>query len=80
MVQPVVSAELISYNITYVKVGNQVTAEDCLKKWKSLRDRFVWGIEKVNISSIAYESAATTFKVSILSCHGIIGEGGRPEW
>ena len=37
-------------------------------------------IETVNIASIAYESAATNFKVSIISYPGITGEGGRPEW
>ena len=55
-------------------------AEDCLKKWKALRDRFMREIKKVNIGSIAYESAPTNFKVCNLSCHGITGGGGRPEW
>ena len=63
-----------------MKVGNQVTAEDCLKKWKALRDRFVLEIKKVNIGSIAYESAATNFKLLILSFYDIAGEGGRPKW
>ena len=36
-------------------------AEDCLKKWKALRDRFVREIKKVNIGSISYESAPTNF-------------------
>ena len=49
-------------------------------KWKALRDMFVQELEKVNIGSLACESAATHFKVSILSCHGLTGEGGRPEW
>ena len=52
-------------------------AENCLKKWKALRGKFVWEIKKVNIGSIAYESAPIKFKVYILSCSGITGEGGR---
>ena len=39
----------------------------------------MWEIKKVNIGSIAYESDPTNFKVYILSCHDITGEGGRPE-
>ena len=57
-----------------------MTAEDNLNKWKTLWDRFVREIKKVNIGSIACEVAATNFKVSILSCYGITGEGSRLEW
>lgn len=36
-----------SRKILYNKVGEEVTAEDCKKRWKTLRDKFVREIKKV---------------------------------
>ena len=41
---------------------------------------FVQEVKKVYIGSFAYESGTTNFRVSMLSCYCLTGEGGRPEW